>query len=197
MKLWIVTEPMLWFFYILLVLELYSLILEAHKGLYTIGRYALWCALTLAVLSSGASLLPPYAGAFYPSRIMGFYLLTERGLLFSLVIFLLLILGFLSRYPVSLSRNVLIHSGVYSIFFLAGSTTFLIRTLLGYEVARPVNTALTGIAAACTLAWATLLSRQGEAVRRTVRATWDPEEEGRLIGQLSSLNTTLLRVARK
>jgi hypothetical protein len=40
----------------------------------------------------------------------------ERGVVFSLVIFLLLILLFLSIYPVSLSRNILVHCVVYTVF---------------------------------------------------------------------------------
>ena len=44
MKIWVLTEPVLWVFYILLVLELYSLILEDHKGLHTLGRWAMYAA---------------------------------------------------------------------------------------------------------------------------------------------------------
>src|SRR5947208_3555123 len=35
---WVATEPLVWFFYILVVLELYSLVLQNYKGLQTVGR---------------------------------------------------------------------------------------------------------------------------------------------------------------
>jgi hypothetical protein len=197
MKFWILTGPVLWIFYILLVLELYSLILESHKGLYTVGRWALWAAFAIAFLSSLATLLPPSNQAFFPSRVMGLYLLTERGLLFSLVVFLLLLLAFLSRYPVVLRRNAVIHSTVYSIFFLSSSLAFLFRSVFGHEVTRIASTLVMLIMAGCVAAWSMLLTPAGEAETRKTRSTLAPDDEQRLIGQLDALNATLLRVARK
>src|SRR5215510_13183368 len=41
----LLTEPVLWVFYVLVVLELYSLVLEQHRGLFTAGRWALYGSL--------------------------------------------------------------------------------------------------------------------------------------------------------
>ena len=161
-KIWIVTEPVLWLFYILVVLELYSLILENHKGLYTLGRWAMYVAFAAAVAFSSLSLLAP-ADAVQKSRIMPFLLLTERGLLLSLLIFLFLILAFLSRYPITLTRNVIVHSVVFSVFFLSNSVAFLLRSIFGLEVARPANALLMATTAACVVAWLVLLNPKGEA----------------------------------
>src|ERR1700730_11183971 len=38
---WVLTEPVLWVFYLLMVFELYRLVLENHKGLYTLGQWAM------------------------------------------------------------------------------------------------------------------------------------------------------------
>jgi len=196
-KFWIVTEPVLWLFYILLVLELYSLVLEAHKGLYTVGRWALWGALSVAMASALVSLLPQSGTPYGPSWLVGFYVLVERGLLFSLVIFLILMLWFLSHYPVVLRRNVVIHSVVYAIFFLSSSVTFLAHSFLGYEVARPLNALFTAIMAICVVGWMTLLDGAGEVEKRSLKRAWNTAEDRRLIEQLDSLNATLLRIARK
>lgn len=72
MKIWVLTEPVFWVFYILLVLELYSLILEGHKGLYTLGRWAMYAASAAAFLVSIASLFAP-TDAGQKSRLMPFY----------------------------------------------------------------------------------------------------------------------------
>lgn len=197
MKFWISTEPLVWIFCILLVLELYSLILESHRGLYTAGKWAMSAALAVALLFTFATVAPSANRALDSNFILGAFMLITRALLLSLVVFLILLLLFLSRYPVTLSRNVLIHSVVYSIFFLTGSLAFLIRSLFGYSVARPVNTFLVGVTAACVVAWALLLSRKGEVHRTQAGFSWRAGEEHRLIGQLDSLNATLLRVARK
>src|SRR5260370_15907560 len=46
---WVVSEPILWVFYILLVLDLYSLVLQNYKGLQTVGRWILFIAMPVAI----------------------------------------------------------------------------------------------------------------------------------------------------
>src|SRR3989442_7890114 len=41
-KVWMLTEPLLWAFYILLVFELYRLAFEEYKGHYTPGPWAMY-----------------------------------------------------------------------------------------------------------------------------------------------------------
>src|ERR1044072_2153677 len=55
---WVYPEPMLWIFYILVSLDVYSLVLHKYKGLQTVGRWVFIIAITLAVGISAASLIP-------------------------------------------------------------------------------------------------------------------------------------------
>src|SRR5438046_318870 len=55
---WVRTEPLIWLFYILIVLELYSRVLQNYRGLQTVGRWVFFIALSLAILISGVSVLP-------------------------------------------------------------------------------------------------------------------------------------------
>src|SRR5437879_1600430 len=57
-KIWICTEPIVLTFYILLIRELYRLVLEKYKGLYTLGRWAMYLSMAIAVIVSGLSLIP-------------------------------------------------------------------------------------------------------------------------------------------
>jgi hypothetical protein len=195
MKIWVLTEPVLWVFYILLVLELYSLILEGHKGLYTLGRWAMYAASVAAFLVSIASLFAPADGA-QRSRLMPFYLMTERGLLASLLLFLFLLLAFLSRYPLTLSRNAIVHSIVYSVFFLTLSIAFLLRSIFGMEISDSMNTLLTALRMACTMAWLFLLNARGENRKVVLHAPPAGQEEF-LVRQLNQINATVMRAARK
>src|SRR5579872_3507587 len=61
-RFWILTEPVIWLFYVLMVIELYSLVLERHRGLYTLGRWVLYAGLSVSILISGLALLPQLAG---------------------------------------------------------------------------------------------------------------------------------------
>jgi hypothetical protein len=109
--------------------------------------------------------------------------------------FLLLLLVWLSRYPVPLSRNLLIHSLVYSTLFLSGTVGLFARVFFGFQLSRSVSTFLVGVFAACVLTWLVCLSEQGEEVRFSV-PHFGPEEEKRILNQLEALNSTLLRISR-
>jgi hypothetical protein len=196
-KFWAVTAPLFWLLYILVVFELCGLILEKHKGLYTLGRWAMYLGVVVAVTLSVLSLVPHITPATpQESTIMGYILATERGVDFSLAIFILLILLFLSRYPVPLSRNVVVHSVVFSLFFLSNTLVMLLYSVFGLHVNSEINLFLMGICSACMVAWLVLLNAKGEKVRVSTLHFGRGDEE-RILHQLDSLNDTLLRASHK
>ena len=190
-----VTAPILWLFYVMVVLELYSLVLRNYTGIHSLGRWTLYGALVFSVTVSILTLIPS-AGS-ESSRLLFWCLPVERGVVFSLVIFQLLILLFLSIYPVALCRNILVHSVVYTVFFLCLSMMILIRTVVGRDVMHLLNTVVLVMNLACYAAWIFLLTRDGENRITTLRRNWTPTDEQRLIDQLNSINATLLRAAHK
>jgi hypothetical protein len=107
-----------------------------------------------------------------------------------------LIVWFLTRYPVPLSRNVVVHTVIYSIFFLSEALVLLWRTLLGYTVSGTYNVVAMAISSACAIAWWLMLSAKGEEVRPQ-GTQLRPESEERILQQLDLLNATLLKVSRK
>src|SRR5262245_59663138 len=111
-QIYVVTQPVLWVFYALMILEIYSLILEDHEGLYSLGRWMMYAALSLSMVFSFLSLIPAGSGPGIQGAVLYNLYLIERGIVFSLTIFILLAATFLVRYPVPLSRNVLVHSAV-------------------------------------------------------------------------------------
>jgi hypothetical protein len=119
----------------------------------------------------------------------------ERGIDFAIVLLLLLLLAFLVLFPIQLSRNVIIHSILYAIFFTSNSMGILIVNLTGYRLSIAVSTCLMGVSDLCVVGWLILMSREGEqkimAIRHPV-----PVDESRLVAQLAEINATLMR-ARK
>jgi hypothetical protein len=196
-KFWTVTVPLFWLLYLLVVFELCGLILEKHKGLYTLGRWAMYLGIAVAVTLSLLSLLPHIAPAMpQRTRIMGYIYAIERGVDFSLAIFILLILLFLSRYPVPLSRNVVVHSVVFSLFFLSNTLGLLLHSVFGLQLIREIDLLFMGTSSACVVAWLVLLNAKGEKVQVTTQHFGRGDEE-RILLQLDSLNDTLLRASRK
>lgn len=193
---WAGTEPFAWLFYVLVIFELYRLVLEKHRGLYSLGRWMMYGALAISVFISILSLLPHITPSMpQRSRMLGYYFATARGVYSSMALFILLILLFLSRYPIPLSRNVLVHTGVYSTYFLSGTLGLLLRGLFGLHLDVQVNLFLTGMSSACTLAWFILLTKRGEETRANI-PLFGPEYEERALRQLDALNATLLKVSK-
>jgi hypothetical protein len=121
-------------------------------------------------------------------------LATERGIDTGLAIFIVLILCFLSFFPIRLSRNVRMHALVFSIFFLSNTFVLLMKSLFGMRLWYEVNTILLGITAASVVAWLTLLRTAGEdSSRAPIR--FGQEQESRLLAHLDTLNAALLRAS--
>jgi hypothetical protein len=192
-KAWILTEPVLWAFYILLVFELYRLVLEKYKGLYTLGRWAMYGGIFVsAAVSALSMILKIKPSAPQRSNIFGYLLAAERGIDLSLAIFILVILFFLSRYPVALSRNVRLHAILYSIYFLSNTFGILMRGLFGLRLMDEVDLLLMSATAGCVMAWLFLLTPAGELGGDQLPRL-NGEHERRLLTQLDALNSALVK----
>ena len=194
---WVAIQPVAWFLYIRMVFELYRLILERHKGLYTLGRWAMYAGIAVSVTISALALLPHITPQMdQGSKGLAYLTAAERGIDFSLVIFLLFMMFLLSWYAVPLCRNVVVHAVIYTVFFLNGALRVLLYSVFGLKNADDLNAGMTAMSCICVLAWFFLLTRDGEEVR--VKQPWiGAEQEGRILSQLDLMNAALLRTARK
>jgi hypothetical protein len=195
LQFFIYTEPLTMIFYVLVVLELYRLVLARYRGLYTLGRWAMVAAMMVAVVVSAVSLraAPSHALDFRGFAFVELNL--EAHLDLAIVVFILLIICFLGRYPIRLSRNVLVHTVVYSVFFFANSLG-LIFWLFHKSIAVTINETLMGIASACAIAWWIGLTPKGEEVEVHL-PNLGPDAEERVLERLEALNATLLKASQK
>lgn len=195
---WFFTQPVLWVLYLLVVFELFGLVLEGYKGLATAGRWAMTTGLGLAVAIASFSLGPDLSSSSkYP--MLRYWTVIDRGVESSVVLFLLFITAFLAWYPIKLSRNVVVHSAVYAVYFLSGASGMLVVNVwrespLIREIA---NLGLSSATLLCLIAWIFFLKPTGENVTVAKRPQWSAEDEAHLIAQLSSINASLLRATRK
>src|SRR5207302_4208061 len=92
---WIIAEPILWLFYVLLVVELSRSVLAQYRGLYTVFRIAMLASAVISVGISIASLIPRLQPAMSQrSKKFLFFMATQRALDLSLAVFIVLILFF-------------------------------------------------------------------------------------------------------
>jgi hypothetical protein len=195
--LWTLTEPAVWVLHVLVVLELYSLVLQNYKGIASMGRWALLSGLTFAVVLSSATLPGELSHSAQHYAILRCYFVVSRGVDASLVIFLLFITAFLAWFPVPLSRNVVLYSMVYALYFITGTLAKLASNLLGTAAWSGVNIAVNGVDLVCIGVWIAFLNRAGEARTVVVRHAWTPGHEEILTGQLAAINASLTRSARR
>lgn len=189
------TQPLIWMFYILMVREVYALALASHRGVQTLGRWAMYGAVTVSVGLSLLSILAKITPKTpQRSRTIGYIFAFDRGVNFALVLFILLILFFLSRYPVPLSRNVVRDSSLLFIYFLSNTAGILMRSIYGRAASDQISLILTGIATLVIFGWLFLITPAGEGIRKVVGIA--AEHEQRILHQLDALNATLLKISR-
>jgi hypothetical protein len=194
---WKILQPFTWLFSVWVVLELYTVILEEHKGLATFGRWIQYAGFALSTLVSVLALLPRIQdGSSGADRVVVYYYAIERGVDCGMLVFLLVLLVWLTQYPVPLSRNVVIHSFAYTALFLSNGVGLFGQAFFGFELSRPVTLALTGVFGLCILTWLIFLNAEGEEARLTV-VHFTPEQEERVLRQLETVNQALLRLSRR
>ncbi len=197
LKIWAVTAPLTWLAYILVVLELYKLVLKNYKGIYSVGRWFFFVAVAVSAITSSLTvMLSATAGALGKHPLLYYFALIERGVVTSLGLFLLLLLGFVALFPVPVSRNLLTHCLIYSFNFLASNVVALYWHAGGREAAAIGSAMNLVVASVCSACWFFLMTREGEERTISLGLGRDPIEERRLLRQLDSLNDTLLRTAR-
>jgi hypothetical protein len=194
---WVITQPIILVLYISVVTELIGLVLARHRGFYTAGRWAMYAGIAISAVISTATLLPKMTPEMpQDTKYLWYSFAAERAVDFSLAIFLVLMLALLNFYAVPLSRNVIVHAVVYTIFFLSSSLWTILLSVFGLKHVDSVSTALTAVSFACILGWLFLLSPKGEEAR--VKAPWyGPEQEERILSHLDNLNAALLKIGRK
>jgi len=190
---WIFAEPIRWALEILLVRELCRVVLERHRGLVSLGRWVMYIGVAVAALLSFLTLLPHIRSTMPArSKAIGYWMAADRGISLSLVIFMLLMLLAVSRYPVRLSRNVILNAGLFTFCFTCDSLGAILRTVFDVRLSASVNVILSGITASCLLVWLSYLKPEGEHVH----FDWihfAPEYEGHVLARLDALNHALQR----
>lgn len=187
-------EPIRIISYILVVWELFSAVFRNYAGLRSLSRWVMGLAAALAPIGLILTAIAP-GSRFYLSGSLG-YIRFERGITFGLVIFIIVLLYFISKYPIKLPRNNVVLCVLYSIWFLGDSALLLSVSFLPSEYANIVNDGLAVLEIGSYIGWAALLSKTGEFQETRIRQHISPERERVLIGELVSMNEVLLRAGR-
>jgi hypothetical protein len=187
-----VVEGLALCFYALIVLECYSSVLRGLGGIATISRRYIKVTLMIAVLA--AVLLVGLEKT--PRTVFQYFYALDRAVVSSLLVFILLIIIFLIYYPVPLSRNVIVYSVGYAVYFLTKAAALFVRNVSS-ELQSQMSAILMTASTACLMFWWFGLNRSGETRTMVIGHKWHSGDEERLLLQLKAINASLSRAARK
>jgi hypothetical protein len=193
--LYVLTEPITWILQFLALLEIYNLVLKPHRGIATLGRWALTAGLGISVILSGLTL--GWNLELKGPPLLEQYLVVARFVTGTLLVFVLLIIVFLVYFPVSLNRNTVLHCGVFAAYFFIKTVSLTVRNVMGVEYTSIENLTKATFVSLCFLVWIVFLNRRGETEIVKAGHGSNPDDEARLLRQLDAINDTLLSSSKK
>jgi hypothetical protein len=190
-------EAFVWTAQVLVVLELFSLVVNRYPGIARSARTFIWFAFGAAFLLSTAFavLNPGITNSEFP--VLQQYMLIARVISFTVLAFLFLLLAFLLYFPIQLSRNVASYAIGYGIYFTSRALTRLIGNLVHGDYFPLLSVVSQAVVLGCLIFWIIFLNRRGEDTDVTVGHRWSPEQTEAMRGQLDTINSVLMKVGRK
>ena len=192
--LYVVSQPVLWVLYFLLILELYSLMLRDFTGIRRLGRLILFSSLAGTTLACCAVMaLDRREGAFqYP--FMAYWVLQERSVFFCLSALTVLLVLFVCHFQLPVARNVWILCGSFGGYFILYSLLLVQWRYLG-DGFRFIRDLLNGLFFfVALLAPVVCLSKAGESQAQLIgifRRRRTEELELALLSRLRGLDRAL------
>ena len=197
---YVVTEPVVWGLYFLLVLELYSRMVEEFPGLRRLGRLAMYSALA-GVTAAVCLLMALDRQAGYDEYPWLSYLaLQQRGVYLALSAIMLLLLLFVAHYRLSIRRNVWVLCGCFGGYFLSSAILVTLREHYGKVFVDPWRNVLPPLSyLVALLAGVLFVTKEGEQQSRPISVLWarpSAELEAALALRLQGFNQVLVKVLR-
>lgn len=197
---YLVTQPILWILYFLVVLELYSVTLDEFPGIQRLGKLVLFSALGAVALACGTLMVVDHEAGIDPSPFLLHLALQQRSVFITLSAVTLLLLLFIGHYRLPVPRNVLILWACFGGYFISSAVLLTLRWHFGADF-KPIRDLSNAVFYFLALAGATIfLSRAGETETRPIRPLWggrSRELELNLSLQLQNFNEALVKVLRQ
>lgn len=197
---YIFTQPIVWLAYFLVIMELYSRMLDEFPGVRRLGRIVMVSGLVLVGLVAGALMLVDQPAGFDPWPFLSQLALQQRTAYLSLGGLTLLLLVFILHYRLPISRNVWVLYACFGGFFLVSALLFALRRYFGAAF-QPWRDVVGALAHTLALGFSVLMiSKAGETERRPISTIWgqrDPRLEAALSAQLQGFNQVLVKALRQ
>jgi hypothetical protein len=185
---WMITQALLTCSGVFVLLELYALVLRDLRGIASTSRRYLKICLGLAISASLLLLLVENA----PIGPITAFMVIDRALVTSMLIFLLLLTAFMVYYPIPINRNLVVYSIGYAVYFLTKASSLLMLNT-HYAWIRPFAFLVITACTVSMLFWLVGLRSEGAEREMTIGHRWNRENQDELLAQLKAINASLLR----
>jgi hypothetical protein len=199
--LWMPLQAVAWGLSLWMVYALLSEILKSLPGILRFSRVLLNVIFTVAILLALLTVIPEYSaagGAKFADpidRLLIAVFVLNRAVAMAALLVLASILAFILWFPVQMSRNLAVFSAGLVIYFGTRVALFLARSYLTHESTRLLSNTMAFVVAACFAYWIVFITPRGQVVDVRWGHSWRLDEQHRLLTQLESMNTALLRAA--
>jgi hypothetical protein len=185
---WMISQALLTCFSALIVLELYGLVLRDLVGLASLLRRYIKICIAFSIVASS---LPLWFEQI-PHNLTPTFMVIDRAVVSSLLVFVLLLTAFLVYYPIRINRNVVVYSIGYAFYFTAKAAgLFVINVKL--SGVRQIGLAVVTACAAASLFWLIGLRHEDEPKKLVIGHLWNREDQDQILARINALNAMLLR----
>lgn len=192
---YLISQPLLWVFYLAVVLEIYRKCLYRFRGIARVGQQILLFGLIGSMILSVATIQPDLELSRHLSAVKVLYVTAaHRVITGGITLFLLLLAVVLNWFPVPIAPNTLLHTAVSFFFFLSMTVAHLYRNLTGTDATDNMNAIVMVMGTGCLIAWGVRLVPEGESDGGIPGQS--PKDGGWLLEQMEAINRALLRVVK-
>ena len=183
------SEPITWILAVAMIQEMYRQVFQRYPAISRLGRWSTYgCAISaVAVCTFMLSVTP--AHQLTTSVIQTYTVFWEMCTLFTLGVFVLLMILIVGRYPLRLDPNLIRNIAILSIYLFGTALILGILQSDRGQAARIRAFAVIGLQAGCAMLWGVLMRKPAPV--ELVREPLADEQAARLLRQLGQLNDVL------
>jgi hypothetical protein len=192
---YMVCQPLTWIAETLAISEMFTLFFQHYPGLRTGGRWALYIALALAVVISLVMAVMVNHRRTRRSLWLYYELILDRSIVFGLAAVIIVLVIFVSRYPLHLERNTRVACGFFGAILLADAAVKLLDSAAAHLKVPYADLADVAFSSICLLGWGAML--RPVPTIEPARSEAKDVREAEILQKLDSLNEILSRSGRR
>ena len=186
-----------WMAYGWMLQELYAEIFRRYPGIAIFGQWCVYGSAAITILIVGTGIVSTRDKVMEMRTLLVAFEFASQCLLFGYAALIIVILLIISRYPMRLPKNTLVVSIGFSLILLGETLVLIVEHLTSRRITYGLNAGISILGAFCMVVWTFSFSKLGQTAILQTRTLYELSEEIRLLAQLGTLNTKLLRFARR